>query len=84
MNGSTGGENPLVEKLCQMRISDMRDLVDTVTEEELHFLLDGVEMNEKLAKYSETRKQVSGLQMHFAQKKRELKTYQEKLFWGMT
>lgn len=61
VNGSAGGEHPLVEKLCQMRISDMRDLVDTVTEEELHFLLDGVEMNVELAKYSETKKTGVGI-----------------------
>lgn len=71
VNGSTGGENPIVEKLCQMQISDMRNLVDTASEEELHFLLDGVEMNEKLAKYSEEEKTGVGIADAFRSEEKE-------------
>lgn len=55
------GGNVLVDKLCRMKISEMRKLVDTAAFEELDFLLDGVKMNEKLAQYSETTKTGVGI-----------------------
>ncbi len=48
------GEDPILTKLKAMTIFQMRDLVDSASEEDLHFLLDGVMMNEQLADYSET------------------------------
>ena len=49
------GDDALVNILLKMSIADIRKLVVTATEEELEFMLDGVAMNESLAKYSETR-----------------------------
>ena len=49
------GDDVLVKALLKMSIADIRKLVVTATEEELEFMLDGVAMNESLAKYSETR-----------------------------
>lgn len=49
----SGGEDPVIEELKEMEISQIRALVDTCTEEELSFLWEGVEMNETLAAYSE-------------------------------
>ena len=49
------GDDVLVKALLKMSIADIRKLVATATEEELEFMLDGVAMNESLAKYSETR-----------------------------
>lgn len=51
----------LVEKLKAMTIAQMRNLVDTVSEDELLFLLDGVVMNETLAAYSKSNKIGVGL-----------------------
>lgn len=45
-------KNPLLEKLRTMKIREIRALVDSATEEELDFLLDGITMNEDAAKYS--------------------------------
>ncbi len=47
-------ENRLVDELLAMRFSEIRALVETASGEELAFLYDGVEMNERLAAYSET------------------------------
>ena len=49
------GDDVLVKVLLKMSIADIRKLVTTATEEELEFMLDGVAMNESLAKYSETK-----------------------------
>ena len=46
-------DNALIEALKQMTIAQIRQVADTASEEELHFLMDGVEMNERLAAYSE-------------------------------
>lgn len=57
--GSKQGKNAedsLVLALKEMTIAGMRSLVDSAPEEELYFLLDGVEMNESLASYSEHEK----------------------------
>lgn len=48
-----GGEDSVVAELKQMELARIRRLVDTASEEELDFLSEGVEMNEKLAAYSE-------------------------------
>lgn len=47
------GENDVITELKNMKITDIRRIVDTISEDEIEFLLDGVEMNEKLASYSE-------------------------------
>ncbi|MBR5588959.1 MAG: serine dehydratase subunit alpha family protein, partial [Phascolarctobacterium sp.] len=52
---TVAGDDALVNTLLKMSIADIRKLVVTATEEELEFMLDGVAMNESLAKYSETR-----------------------------
>jgi len=49
---SSSGDDPLVKTLLEMKISEIRDMVDSIEEEELDFMLDGVEMNERLAQYS--------------------------------
>lgn len=51
---SNGGDDPVVDELKEMKISEIRALVSSATEVELEFLLDGVEMNERLAAYSGT------------------------------
>lgn len=48
----TKAADPLLEKLRTMKISEIRALVDTASEEELAFLADGIVMNEDAAKYS--------------------------------
>ncbi len=49
-------DNNLVNELMKLKISEMRDLVDKLPVKDILFLLDGVEMNDKLAAYSETHK----------------------------
>ncbi len=44
--------DPLLEKLRAMKIAEIRALVDSASEKELAFLLDGVGMNEEAAQYS--------------------------------
>lgn len=48
----TKASDPLLEKLRIMKIDEIRALVDSCTEEELAFLLDGIDMNEDAARYS--------------------------------
>lgn len=54
-------DDSLIEGLKQMTIARIREVVDTASEEELHFLLDGVQMNETLAAYSEKTKTGVGI-----------------------
>lgn len=49
----SGGEDPLVRALKELTVAQIRQLVCTASEEELSFLMDGVDMNEALAAYSE-------------------------------
>ena len=53
-SGTSGSAPDPAAGLLDMTLSGIRDLVDTIPEEDLLFLLDGVEMNEALAAYSET------------------------------
>ena len=61
ITGGASGGDPAVDALTQMTIAQIRAMVDTCTEEELAFLMDGVEMNEALAAYSETRSSGVGI-----------------------
>ena len=47
-------EDPMIVDLKAMKISEIRELVCSASEEELEFLYDGIEMNEFLAQYPET------------------------------
>lgn len=51
---AASGDSQIVEELKDLPISHIRALVDTMTEAELAFLMDGVDMNEALAAYSES------------------------------
>lgn len=50
---SSGSANE-IDTLKEMTIAQLRSMVDTASEEELSFLMDGVEMNDALAAYSES------------------------------
>ena len=47
-------DDPLVDALQEMTISDIRALVCSASEEELSFMMDGIQMNDTLAAYSES------------------------------
>lgn len=48
---ATGSSDEIHEKLMPMTVSEIKSMVDQCTEEELQNMLDGVEMNGKLADY---------------------------------
>jgi len=48
------GSDAVVEELKEMKLAEIRALVDSCSEEELAFLMDGVEMNNRLAAFSES------------------------------
>ena len=50
----TNNTSTVIDELKEMRISDIRSLVDSMTVDELHFLLDGIEMNNQLSEYKGT------------------------------
>lgn len=49
---SAASDDPLVDALKALTISQIRQLVDSASEEELSFMADGIAMNEALADYS--------------------------------
>ena len=49
---SDSGDDTLIDMLKKMTITEIRQLVDLATEEELSFMMDGVTMNETLSDYS--------------------------------
>lgn len=51
---TVSGEDPVIAQLKTMPLSGIRKLVEEMTAQELAFLWDGVEMNERLSDYSET------------------------------
>ena len=50
----TNNTPTVIDELKEMKISDIRSLVDSMTVDELHFLLDGIEMNNQLSEYKGT------------------------------
>lgn len=50
----TNNTSTVIDELKEMKISDIRSLVDSMTVGELHFLLQGIEMNEQLSAYKGT------------------------------
>lgn len=42
-------DNDLYSKLTQMRIEELKELIDSMNENDLGFMMDGVDMNEKIA-----------------------------------
>ena len=62
-------DNALIEALKQMTIAQIRQVADTASAKELHFLMDGVEMNERLAAYSEDKKVGVGIADTFRSEK---------------
>ncbi len=59
--GSGAGNDPVVDELKEMTFAEIKKLVELCTEEELTFLMDGVEMNDRLAAYSETKQTGVGI-----------------------
>lgn len=51
---SAASDDPLVDALKEMTIAQIRQLVCSAGQEELEFMMDGVEMNEALAAHSES------------------------------
>ena len=51
---AAASDDPLVDALQEMTIAGIRQLVCSASEEELAFMLEGIEMNEQLAAYSES------------------------------
>ena len=47
----TNNTSTVIDELKEMRLSEIRSLVDSMTVDELHFLLEGIEMNEQLSAY---------------------------------
>lgn len=50
----TNNTSTVIDELKEMKISDIRSLVDSMTVGELHFLLQGIDMNEQLSAYKGT------------------------------
>lgn len=48
--GKSAG-NDVIDRLTMMKIAEIRKLVDTASEEELIFMLEGVEMNDRISAY---------------------------------
>lgn len=49
---SAASDTKVIDELKEMKISEIRALVDSATQEELSFMMDGVAMNEALSDYS--------------------------------
>lgn len=50
----TNNTSTVIDGLKEMRLSEIRSLVDSMTVDELHFLLEGIDMNEQLSTYQGT------------------------------
>lgn len=63
--GSASGDDVVINELKEMKLSEIRELIDSISEEELLFMLDGVKMNEDLASYSESQSSGVGIASAF-------------------
>ena len=54
MQNAASQDNQVIDLLKEMTFAEIRTLVDSATEEELSFMMDGVKMNEALSDYSLT------------------------------
>ena len=59
--GSASGDDAVINELKEMKLSEIRTLIDSASEKELLFMLDGVKMNEDLASYSESQSSGVGI-----------------------
>jgi len=49
LDAEAANNNDIYQKLIQMRVAELKALIDTIDDESLSFMLDGMEMNEKIA-----------------------------------
>lgn len=65
---SKSADSDVVERLKEMKVSEIRELVDSASEEELTFMLDGIEMNNRIADYGMNNEVGVGITKTFKEK----------------